>query len=48
MLSLENKALFALYEIEMLLRQQPDVAEPDDFVMIQKLKEKFQLLHQSQ
>ena len=40
----QDETLLALHNIKRLLEQRPDVAEPDDYVMIGKLMEKLKLL----
>lgn len=40
----QDETLLALYNIKKLLEQRPDVAEPDDYVMIGKLMEKLKML----
>lgn len=40
----QDETLRALHQIKQLLEQRPDVAEPDDYVMIGKLMEKLKLL----
>lgn len=40
----QDETLMALDKIKRLLEQRPDVAEPDDYVMIGKLMEKLKLL----
>lgn len=42
--SQQDETIRALYNIKRLLEQRPDVAEPDDYVMIGKLMEKLRLL----
>lgn len=42
--SQQDETIRALHNIKMLLEQRPDVAEPDDYVMIGKLMEKLKLL----
>lgn len=45
--SQQDETIRALHNIKMLLEQRPDVAEPDDYVMIGKLMEKLKLLRNS-
>jgi len=40
----QDETLLALHKIQRLLEQRPDIAEPDDYVMIGKLMEKLKLL----
>lgn len=40
----QDETLVALHNIKRLLEQRPDVAEPDDYVMIGRLEEKLKLL----
>ena len=40
----QDETILALHNIKRLLEQRPDVAEPDDYVMIGKLMEKLKLL----
>lgn len=42
--SQQDETLVALHNIKRLLEQRPDVAEPDDYVMIGRLEEKLKLL----
>lgn len=43
----QDETIRALHNIKKLLEQRPDVAEPDDYVMIGKLMEKLKLLRNS-
>lgn len=45
--SQQDEPLRALYNIQMLLQQRPDIAEPADYLMLGKLTEKVKLLRQS-
>lgn len=45
--SQQDETLRALHNIKKLLEQRPDVAEPDDYIMIGKLMEKLKLLRNS-
>lgn len=45
--SQQDETIRALHNIKKLLEQRPDVAEPDDYVMIGKLMEKLKLLRNS-